>query len=103
MRSDASWPDCTLALKFPFLNNRRKCQGDTRIICLAMVSSSQIKGYLALYLSNGISLEQFEDWFVPSTRDIRATGSKAAMALTFAIEGTLSEYLSQLLDKREMS
>lgn len=67
-----------------------------------MVSSSQIKEHLALYLANRTSLGQFEDWFVPSTRDIRRTRSEAAMALTFAIEGALSEYLSQILDEREL-
>jgi len=67
-----------------------------------MVSSSQIKERLALYLANRISLGQFEDWFVPNTRDIRRTRSQAAMALTFAIEGTLSEYLSGVLDDREL-
>jgi hypothetical protein len=67
-----------------------------------MVSSSQIKERLALYLANRLSLGQFEDWFIPNTRDIRKTRSEAAMALTFAIEGTLSEYLSQILDEREL-
>jgi hypothetical protein len=67
-----------------------------------MVSSSQIKEHLALYLANRISLGQFEDWFIPNTRDIRQTRSEAAMALAFAIEGTLSEYLSRLLDQREL-
>lgn len=67
-----------------------------------MVSSSQIKERLALYLANRISLGQFEDWFVPNTRDIRKTRSKAAMVLTFAIEGTLAEYLSRILDDKEL-
>jgi len=67
-----------------------------------MVSSSQIKACLALYLANRISLGQFEDWFVPNTRDIRRTRSEAAMSLTFAIEGVLSEYLSRVLDDREL-
>lgn len=66
------------------------------------MSSSQIKQHLALYLANRISLGQFEDWFVPNTRDIRRTRSEAAMALTFAIEGALSEHLSRILDEREL-
>lgn len=67
-----------------------------------MVSSSQIKERLSLFLANRISLKQFEDWFIPNTRDIRRTRSEAAMSLAFAIEGALSEYLSRILDEREL-
>lgn len=67
-----------------------------------MVSNSQIKEHLALYLAGRTSLGQFEDWFIPNTRDIRRTHSQAAMSLAFAIEGNLSEYLSRILDEREL-
>jgi hypothetical protein len=102
MQAATNWPDCSLARKLPFSNNRRKCHGETRIIIKAMVSSSQIKEHLALYLANRTSLGQFEDWFVPNTRDIRQTRSEAATVLTFGIEAALSEYLSQILDEREL-
>jgi hypothetical protein len=67
-----------------------------------MVSNSQIKERLAQYLAARITLEQFEDWFVPNTRDIRRTHSKAAISLAFEIEGSLSEYLSRVLDEQEL-
>lgn len=67
-----------------------------------MVSSSQIREHLALYLANQASLGQFEDWFIPNTRDIRKTQSEAAMELTFGIEAALSEYLSRVINEAEL-
>ena len=67
-----------------------------------MVSSSQIKQRLALYLAKQLSFAQFENWFVPNTRDVRKTHSEAAIALTFAIEGTVSDYLSEVLNEQEL-
>lgn len=67
-----------------------------------MVSSSQIKQHVAQYLANQTNLADFENWFVPNTRDIRKTRSEAALAVTFSIEGILSDYLSKVLDEREL-
>jgi hypothetical protein len=102
MRSATSSPDSTLAWKPPLLKRRRKCQGETRIITLDMISSSQIKEHLALYLEKQISLEQLENWFVPNSRDIRRSQSEAAKVVTFAVEGALAEYLSGIYSEHEL-
>ena len=67
-----------------------------------MVSSSQIKEHVALYLANQTDLGQFEDWFVPNTRDVRRTRSEEAMSLTFGVEAALSEYLSRIINEAEL-
>jgi hypothetical protein len=69
---------------------------------LAMMSSSQIKEHLALYLGKQISLEQLENWFVPNSRDIRRSQSEAAKFVAFAVEGALAEYLSGIYTEREL-
>jgi hypothetical protein len=72
------------------------------MILSAMVSSSQLRDYLSLYAANRISFVQFEDWFIPNTRDIRKTHSESAIHLTFEIEAALAEYLSQILNEQEL-
>jgi hypothetical protein len=67
-----------------------------------MISSSQIKEHLALYLAKQISLEQLENWFVPNSRDIRRSQSEAARVVTFAVEGALAEYLSGIYSEHEL-
>ncbi len=59
-----------------------------------MVSASQIRNELAISLAGILPLDEFEDWLVQNTWNIRNTGSKAAEVLTFAIEELLSEYTS---------
>lgn len=59
-----------------------------------MVSSSQIRNELAFALAGVVPLDDFEDWFVKNTWNIRNAGSIAAEVLTFAIEESLSEYSS---------
>ena len=66
------------------------------------MSSSQIKEHVALYLANQTDLGQFEDWFVPNTRDVRRTRSEEAMSLTFGVEAALSEYLSRIINEAEL-
>ena len=67
-----------------------------------MVSSSQIRERLAIFLDNRLDLESFEDWFVQNTWNIHLSGSEAAEALTFAIEESFSEYSSGHLDEQEL-
>lgn len=67
-----------------------------------MVSSSQIRAKLAMFLYGHINLEMFEDWFVQNTWNIHLTGSIASESLTFAIEESLSEYSSRHIDEREL-
>jgi hypothetical protein len=59
-----------------------------------MVSSSQIREQLFIYLARMISFEQFEDWFIPNIRDIRESNSQAAISLALAVEAAIAEYLS---------
>ena len=65
-----------------------------------MVSSSQIRNRLALFLRHDIDLDLFEDWFVQNTWNIHLSGSTAADVLTFAIEEALSEYSSGHFDEK---
>ncbi len=67
-----------------------------------MVSSSQIRERLSMFLEGQIDLEDFEDWFAQSTLNIHLSGSVAAEALTFAIEESLSEYSSRHIDERDL-
>ena len=67
-----------------------------------MVSSSQIRNRLALFLSRENDLDLFEDWFVQNTWNIHLSGSIAAEALTFAIEESLSEFSNGHLDEKRL-
>ena len=67
-----------------------------------MVSSSQIRERLAMFLDGRIDLDAFEDWFVQNTWNIHLSGSRSAEALTFAIEESLSEYSSHHLTESEL-
>ena len=67
-----------------------------------MVSSSQIREQLAMFLDGRINLDGFEDWFVQNTWNIHQSGSRSAEALTFAIEESLSEYSSHHLTEEEL-
>ena len=67
-----------------------------------MVSSSQIRAELAMFLCGHFKLDIFEDWFIRNTWNIHLSGSTAAEALTFAIEESLSEYSSGHIDEREL-
>jgi hypothetical protein len=72
-----------------------------------MVSSSQIRACLSLFLDQRIGLEAFEEWFVRNTWNIHLTGSVAAESLTFAIEESLSEYstrhINEMVLRQELS
>lgn len=67
-----------------------------------MLSSSQIREQLAMFLDGKIDLDDFEDWFVQNTWNIHSSGSRSAEALTFAIEESLSEYSSHHLTEQEL-
>lgn len=71
------------------------------MVC-AMVSGSQIREQIAHYLADRILLEEFENWFIQSTRDIRRTRSEAAISLAFDVEALLSEYSSGHIDEQEL-
>jgi hypothetical protein len=67
-----------------------------------MVSSSQIRQHLAMFLSGEIDLESFEDWFAQNTWNIHQSGSAAAEVATFAVEESLSEYSSRHINDEEL-
>jgi len=68
----------------------------------AMISGSQIRNFLSMFLDRSIDLEAFEDWFVQNTWNIHLSGSVAAESLTFAIEESLSEYSSRHIDEQRL-
>lgn len=51
----------------------------------------QIRTNLARYLAGEMTLDEFEDWFVPATWDIERRDNPAAESLTAAILLALSE------------
>lgn len=67
-----------------------------------MVSASQIKMELAVYLAGVISLDDFQDWVALRTWNVSNSGSKAAEVLTFAIEELMSEYTSEHIPENEL-
>jgi hypothetical protein len=67
-----------------------------------MVSGSQIRERLSLFLDGQIDLEAFEDWFVQNTWNVHQSGSVVAESLTFAIEESLSEHSSGHLNDEEL-
>ena len=67
-----------------------------------MVSSSQIREQVVMFLDGRIDLDAFEDWFVQNTWNVHLSESCSAEALTFAIEESLSEYSSHHLTEEEL-
>jgi hypothetical protein len=67
-----------------------------------MVSSSQIRAGLSLFLDGVISLDEFEDWFVQNTWNIHLSGSVDAESLTFAVEESLAEFSSHHIDEPKL-
>jgi len=67
-----------------------------------MVSSSQIRERLALFLDGHVDLDSFEDWLVQNTWNIHQSGSAAAEDLTFAVEESLSEFSSGHISEPEL-
>ncbi|SRR6266545_1724490 len=61
-----------------------------------------IRQKLIDYLQNAISLDEFQEWFVPNTWDIHLSGEPGAIALTNDIELRLSEYSSGHLPEAQM-
>ena len=57
-----------------------------------MISESQIREKLIRFLSNDISLDVFEDWFVQQSWDMHKDSNEAALRLASAIELRLAEH-----------
>ena len=52
----------------------------------------EIRNKLASYLFGEISLQDFEDWFVPSSWNVIHSGNRAAVNLVYEIEPWLAEF-----------
>lgn len=52
----------------------------------------EIRKKLISYLSNEVSLQEFEDWFVPETWEVEKTGNLDAAEWTNEIELKLEEF-----------
>ena len=57
-----------------------------------MTSAPEIRDYLAKLISEGVSLDDFEDWFVPHSWNIHQGGDPEAQALVYSIEHALALY-----------
>ena len=57
-----------------------------------MSVSMKIREELGKYLSGEISLQEFQDWFVPETWDIHKSGDQEGIELAREVELRLAEY-----------
>jgi hypothetical protein len=64
-----------------------------------MIVEYQIRQWLARYLSNEISLDQFEDWLVKQSWNMHRDSDEASQKLASALELRLAEYSSGHLDE----
>ncbi|MBI4507942.1 MAG: hypothetical protein HY691_20640 [Chloroflexi bacterium] len=55
----------------------------------------QIRVELARYLDGEISLEQFEDWFLPATWNVHLAGEDEAANLAYDIDAVLAQASSE--------
>jgi hypothetical protein len=67
-----------------------------------MVKASEIRENVGRLLFGDISLEQFEDWFVPATWDAHKAGDPEAESLADDIEMNLSEYTGGQLSEEQL-
>src|SRR2546425_12282540 len=57
-----------------------------------MASVSEVREKLDALLANQISLDQFEDWFLPYSGNIHKHGTHEVQRFVYAIEHALSEF-----------
>jgi len=62
----------------------------------------KIRESLACYLTNEISFEEFEDWFMPATWEIEKTSNLLAIELTHEIELRISEFTNGHFTEKEL-
>jgi len=67
-----------------------------------MSLATMIESRLRAYLSREASLQEFEDWFVPSTWDVRNRQGETVRQLAYAIELRLAEYTAGHLTESEL-
>ena len=56
------------------------------------VDAQEIRDWLARYVAREISLQDFEDWFVPATWDVHRGNDSVAVALVGEIKLRLAEF-----------
>jgi hypothetical protein len=54
--------------------------------------AGEIRAWLARYLANEITLDDFEDWFMPATWHVDTTADPAAAELADAVSWHLGEF-----------
>ena len=57
-----------------------------------MLSAHEIREHLAGYILRDVSLDDFEDWFVSNSWNVRQTSPLDVQKLVFDIESRLSEH-----------
>lgn len=62
----------------------------------------EIRRHLASYLVGEISLQDFEDWFVPSSWDIIHSRNQSAITLVYEIELWLAEFSDGFWSEEEL-
>ncbi len=62
----------------------------------------EIRNCLISYLVGEISLDSFQDWFLPATWDVHESGDSSAEDLTYAIQHSLAEYTNDHLTDAEL-
>lgn len=67
-----------------------------------MISSSQIRDQLALYLDNRTDLASFQDWFIENSWNVHQSGSQATESLAFAVQELLADYSSGYLKPKQL-
>ena len=71
-------------------------------IDLGMITEPQIRERLIAFLTNAISLDEFEDWLVQNSWNMHHDSDPAAQELVGAIELRLSEYSSDHLSEEQL-
>jgi hypothetical protein len=62
----------------------------------------EIRNKLASYLVDEISLEEFEDWFVPSSWNVVNSPNRIAIDLVYEIELLLAEFHNECWNEDEL-
>lgn len=67
-----------------------------------MTNALEVQQQLTALVSGGLSLSDFEDWFVLHSWDVRRWGDEPVKELVFSVEGLLSEYSSGDLSRAQL-
>lgn len=67
-----------------------------------MPNIADVCDHVRQWLAGGISLREFEDWFVPETWNVHSSGDSELESLVDEIELNLSEYSDHVLNADEL-